>query len=88
MREHCANCVMKHLAQAQILMDECRLGYPLHKYLAIGHMAEAESEILGLDPLIALTIREHRKAFEADTGYMVPVMTLIGVISALPGEAL
>lgn len=44
MRKQCLYCAIKHLAQAVILMDEANNGYQLHKWLAIGHMAEAESE--------------------------------------------
>lgn len=44
MRKQCANCTRKHLAQASVLVDEAANGYPQHKWLAIGHMAEAEAE--------------------------------------------
>lgn len=44
MRKQCNFCTLKHLSQAMVLMDEAKNGYPIHKWLAIGHMAEAESE--------------------------------------------
>ena len=56
-RESCLFCVSKHLASAQILMDEAQLGYPLHRWLAIGHLQEAESESLADFPLFAQKIR-------------------------------
>lgn len=43
-RISCLDCVRKHLSQASILMDESALGYPHHKWFAVGHLAEAESE--------------------------------------------
>jgi len=43
-RKSCIYCVLKHVAQAAVLLDEARLGYPLHKWYAVGHLAEAESE--------------------------------------------
>lgn len=60
MRESCAKCVLKHLAQASVLLDESLLGYPEHKWLAVGHLAEAESEALGLDEALANGIRQVR----------------------------
>lgn len=56
-RETCLFCVSKHLAQAQVLLDEARQGYPLHRWLAVGHLAEAESEALTDYPLFAQKIR-------------------------------
>lgn len=60
MRTSCLKCIRKHLAQASILLDESHLGYPHHKWYAIGHMAEAESEALLEQPELALEIREMR----------------------------
>lgn len=60
MRISCLKCIRKHLAQASILLDESHLGYPHHKWYAIGHMAEAESEALDEHKDIALEIREMR----------------------------
>lgn len=60
MRTSCIKCIRKHIAQASILMDESHLGYPHHKWFAIGHLAEAESEALLKYPKLALEIRELR----------------------------
>lgn len=60
MRPSCLGCVLKHIAQASILLDETRLGYPLHYWLAVGHLAEAESEVLGFSQEVATAIREAR----------------------------
>lgn len=59
-REDCFFCVRKHLAQAQVLLDESQLGYPLHRWLAVGHLAEAESEVLRESVEFASKIRETR----------------------------
>lgn len=64
MREVCIDCVLKHLAQAEILMTESLMGYPLHRWLAVGHMAEAEAEALGSWPGLAQRIRDERKVYE------------------------
>jgi len=48
-REPCPLCTAKHLAQAVVLLNESLLGYPAYRWLAIGHMAEAESEAPSLD---------------------------------------
>jgi hypothetical protein len=44
MRESCIDCVRKHIAQALILLTESKLGHPEYKWLAVGHLAEAEAE--------------------------------------------
>ena len=62
-------------------MIEARLGYPNHRWLAIGHLAEAESELLVDFPGLAFTIREHRKAYEDDPDYIVPSLSLIGLLT-------
>ena len=56
----CLNCCAKHLAQAAVLYDESRNGYPLHHYLALGHMAEAESESLAEHSDLTQAIRIER----------------------------
>jgi hypothetical protein len=64
MRPVCLNCARKHLAQASILMSEAAQGYPLHAWLAMGHMAEAADELVAEYPEMANVIREHRKIYE------------------------
>lgn len=43
-RRGCTRCVIKHVAQAQVLLLEHGKGYSWYKFLAIGHLAEAEDE--------------------------------------------
>jgi len=45
MRKTCTKCARKHIAQAVILLNESKLGYPEHLWLAVGHLAEAEAEL-------------------------------------------
>lgn len=64
MRPTCLNCARKHLAQADILMMEAAMGYPLHAWYAMGHMAEASDELVDDYPDMANEIREVRKLYE------------------------
>lgn len=82
MRKACVNCCRKHLGQACVLAMEARKGYPVHAWYAIGHLAEAEDEILELDEAIAARIREHRVLYmqfvtEGGPRYDVPYEELI-----------
>lgn len=86
MRPSCKNCVLKHLGQASILMDEAQLGYPEHKWLAIGHMAEAESEALDQQPLIAVRIREERILYMESDEYAVQIIGLIKLVMEKDNE--
>lgn len=66
-REACALCALKHLAQAWVLMLEFRKGFPSRHYrLAMGHMAEAEDELVGKFAGLAASVREARKKFEVN----------------------
>jgi len=66
MRIFCAKCSSKHIAQAIVLLNESKLGYPIHKWLAIGHLAEAEAEIESKYPKFAQKIREVRLEVESE----------------------
>ncbi len=60
MRTTCIDCAIKHLAQAEILLTEAAMGYPRHKWLAMGHLAEAEAELIAKQPALAHDIRQAR----------------------------
>ena len=77
MRESCLDCARKHIGQAAALIDESVLGYPTHRWRAIGHLAEAESELARDYLHVAMEIREHRVAYIGDADYNVPVDDLI-----------
>lgn len=66
MRSTCMHCVLKHLSQAIILIHESEMGYPEHKWLAIGHLAEASDEALSERPELAREIRAIRKDYETN----------------------
>lgn len=59
-RESCLFCVSKHISQAIVLMQEAYAGYPEHRWLAVGHLGEAEAESQSDFPLLAQMIRETR----------------------------
>lgn len=67
MRETCLCCVKKHIAKAIILLSEAKLGYPLHFYLALGNLSEAEDECVRDYPELANEIRDIRLEIEVDT---------------------
>jgi hypothetical protein len=59
-RPNCVDCTRKHLSQAIVLMDEAYNGYSVHRWLAMGHLAEAESEIRVFDLELSKRIRKVR----------------------------
>lgn len=58
--EPCINCARKHIGQALVLGNESLLGYKNHIWLAVGHLSEAEREILPISQDIAEKIRNER----------------------------
>jgi hypothetical protein len=67
MRKTCLICCRKHLCQAMILLMEARKNpelYGWHKYIALGHMAEAEDETIEKEPYLSTVIRDKRIAIE------------------------
>jgi hypothetical protein len=63
MRYSCLTCVRKHLTQAIVLLCESEKDpelYGWHRYLACGHMAEAEDECIALYKEMAVDIRKYR----------------------------
>ncbi len=70
MRESCLDCARKHIAQALILLTESKLGHPEHKWLAVGHLAEAEAESVLMFPEFANKIRRFRLTIIEDCDIM------------------
>jgi hypothetical protein len=68
MRETCLMCVSKHIAQAIVLVIEAQLGYQLHLWLAVGHLAEAESECIEKYPCFSNNIRKVRMVLSGQEG--------------------
>lgn len=69
MRATCADCALKHISQASILVSESHQGYPTHLFYALGHLAEASDELIKEYPVYAALVREERKRLEADPSY-------------------
>lgn len=82
MRESCINCTRKHLANAEILMEEFATGaYPGFDWLAMAHLNQAESEIMKISPQRSIDIREYRKKYEEDRNFQIPILDLINAIT-------
>lgn len=70
MRSSCLYCASKHIAQAIVLLLEAPQGYPLHRWLAIGHLAEAGDETVLHYPGISQQIRGVRlKLMDQEDGF-------------------
>jgi len=80
-REPCPMCTLKHLGQAIVLLNESLLGYPTHRWIAIGHMAEAEAE--APDPDLANRIRAQRIAAMDDLDYIPTFTDIIVELDAI-----
>jgi hypothetical protein len=85
MREHCYQCVLKHLGAACVLMDEAELGYPLHKWIAVGHLVEAESEALDGNRELAERIRNLRRLYSFDEGIIEILPLILDTLALLHG---
>ena len=56
-RKPCIDCVEKHVAQAYILAQESQMGYPEHRILMCGHLAEAIDEAPNDIPELKYTLQ-------------------------------
>lgn len=56
-RKPCIDCVEKHVAQAYILAQESEMGYPEHRVLMCGHLAEAIDEAPNDIPELKYTLQ-------------------------------
>ena len=83
MRDTCRDCARKHIAQALILATEQCTGYPQFKWLVVGHLAEAEAELVAEHVDLANEIRECRKEYEIDPTVAMPLMDLLDRITEL-----
>ena len=83
MRESCFDCARKHIGQALVLLIEAKLGYPEYKWLAIGHLAEAEAETVKDFFEVAVKIRGLRHEIMDNEKYNVDLLALIREITEL-----
>ena len=59
--------------------------FSLHYWLALGHLAEAEDELVDEHPHLAGLVREERKQLEGLPRYQVPFADLITKVSEFGG---
>lgn len=70
-RDPCMECCLKHLGQARAILKEVCKGYKSHRWFAVGHLGEAEDEIVELFPDLARLIRDERIKLMEEEGYVV-----------------
>jgi hypothetical protein len=85
-RPGCFDCCRKHLAQAIVLLGESLQGYPDHRWLAVGHLAEASEEILAKSVEIASQIRDERLAVMSDPSYIPNLMRFFAPVGVMAEE--
>ena len=76
-RPSCLACVRKHVAQAIVLLEESLLGYPEHRDLAAGHLAEASAESVADFPDLADELRLERLAMSESDAYTPLLMDIL-----------
>ena len=81
MRPSCLDCARKHIAEAEVLWRESLMGYPHHHWLAVGHLAQAEAELLNGFAHLANLVRAYRLELIQDPIKGVPTLELIGMLT-------
>ncbi len=84
-RPACPQCCLKHLGQARAELLELRKGYPEFFWFALGHLAEAEDEIVQQYPGLADAIRAQRKQLERLPGFVIDFRVLVNDVAAATG---
>jgi hypothetical protein len=82
-RTTCLDCTRKHIAQAIVLLGEAQMGYPEHRWLAVGHLAEATEESMGDYPVLAADLRMERLAVMDNAEYKPNLMVFFDEIDKL-----
>jgi hypothetical protein len=80
MRESCRECACKHIAQARVLLLEKDKGHPEHYWFAMGHLAEAEDELVKDFQDATALVRSERLNLQKNRDYEVPFADLITAI--------
>ena len=81
MRNSCLSCALKHITQSSILLSESEKGYPNHYWYSLGHLAEAEDELVKDFPDLANIIRNARIVLEKDRSSIPDYNYLIDIVS-------
>lgn len=92
----CLDCTRKHLSTAWTFLNEVHLGYPAHRWLAVGELVHAENECMSFERTPGdrlglafskevretrlLVMKSHESSFNAD------IFRLIVIASLLAGE--
>jgi hypothetical protein len=84
-RPPCLFCVRKHIGQAAALFQEALQGYSEHRWLAIGHLAEAEAEAEGFSKSLANLLRKERKRSE-ESNYTPNFIELLREVNVAEGN--
>ncbi|MBQ2486393.1 MAG: hypothetical protein II518_04975 [Candidatus Methanomethylophilus sp.] len=71
MRQPCLQCLLKHIGNAAVLIEEVEDGYP-YSHMVVGHLDQAAQEIRGYSKEFALVIRAHRIKWQQDHDYSIP----------------
>ena len=91
-RESCIQCALKHTSQARVLLIEAKQDYKLHAWYAMGHLAEAEAELIADHKIMADMIRAERIKLQSDLTYEIDfesvLLTLIEYDDTLAVEIL
>lgn len=82
-RPACIDCCRKHVAQAIVLLGESLMGYPDHRWLAVGHLAEAAEEIIAIDGHLASELRTERLACMSNKEYTPDLTKFFGDLNEL-----
>jgi hypothetical protein len=79
-RQPCINCVEKHVAQAYILAQESEMGYPEHRILMCGHLAEAIDEAPNDIPELKYTLQMCMSTTMQDGKAFLPLYPILALI--------
>jgi hypothetical protein len=85
-RPSCKNCACKHLSQARAIISEKQKApeYRHYYWFAMGHIAEAEDELVRSYPQMAAVIRAERLKLEHDPNYLISFESLVDAVTSLP----
>jgi hypothetical protein len=78
-RPPCEDCFKEHIAKAVINLNESVIGdgHPEFRWLAIGNLAEASAEILGLNKDLASEIRQIKLRMVREKDFIPDLMTYL-----------
>jgi hypothetical protein len=84
-RPSCVLCALKHLAQARSLLLEAHKGYPESYWFSLGHLGEAEDELVKEYEGLANQVRDVRKRLEGHPQELPDFASLVLLVSEVAG---